>query len=331
MGSFPQSNLSRSTQQGLIAMRFCILFALMLTTWCYPAEQPVDVPDPFGLGERLAILDYLHGHERKVPENPTLEQLRDLYRISTNTPGPVSDEAAFERDRCLRLRTAIQNDFGVIAHEDATESELISLVAKLRKIKEQGISGTFDVARVIDGDSIFIPAIGEIRLDAIDAPELSQEWGTESAAALRDFIGKQPVTIKSKGIDQYGRTLSECSINGLSLNHWMVENGHAWVYRQYSSNADLLAAEAQARGVQRGLWHSVAPTAPWDYRTNQRAARAPPVLTTPGPADAPKGLMYWLNTKSGVRHRSGCRYFADTKEGRLCSPTEGRACLKCGG
>lgn len=40
---------------------------------------------------------------------------------------------------------------------------------------------------------------------------------------------------------------------------------------------------------------------------------------------------YWLNTDSNVRHNSGCRYFGNTKYGRRCSASEGRACKICGG
>jgi hypothetical protein len=40
---------------------------------------------------------------------------------------------------------------------------------------------------------------------------------------------------------------------------------------------------------------------------------------------------FWLNTETGVRHNSGCRYYQNTKEGRSCGPTEGRACGLCGG
>lgn len=42
-------------------------------------------------------------------------------------------------------------------------------------------------------------------------------------------------------------------------------------------------------------------------------------------------LAYWLNTSSNVRHNKGCRNFNNTKRGRPCSASEGRACGICGG
>ncbi len=40
---------------------------------------------------------------------------------------------------------------------------------------------------------------------------------------------------------------------------------------------------------------------------------------------------FWLNTKSSVRHNRSCRWFENTKSGRNCNETEGRACGQCGG
>lgn len=37
-------------------------------------------------------------------------------------------------------------------------------------------------------------------------------------------------------------------------------------------------------------------------------------------------LRYWLNTPSNVRHNSSCRHFKNTKRGRSCSASEGKAC-----
>ncbi len=40
---------------------------------------------------------------------------------------------------------------------------------------------------------------------------------------------------------------------------------------------------------------------------------------------------HWLNTNSGVRHNSSCRWYSNTKDGRACAKHEGRACKICGG
>lgn len=40
---------------------------------------------------------------------------------------------------------------------------------------------------------------------------------------------------------------------------------------------------------------------------------------------------FWLNTNSNSRHNSNCRWFKNTKKGRVCRPNEGKACGICGG
>ena len=42
-------------------------------------------------------------------------------------------------------------------------------------------------------------------------------------------------------------------------------------------------------------------------------------------------MKYWLNTDSNIRHNARCKYFNNTKAGRFCGPTDGRACKLCGG
>ena len=45
---------------------------------------------------------------------------------------------------------------------------------------------------------------------------------------------------------------------------------------------------------------------------------------------APEEKVYWLTTKSGIRHNSKCRYYQNS-HGQPCSKDEGRACKLCGG
>lgn len=48
------------------------------------------------------------------------------------------------------------------------------------------------------------------------------------------------------------------------------------------------------------------------------------------PAAAP-ALTHWLNTKTGVRHNSSCRWFENTSGGSRCSANDGNPCQQCGG
>jgi len=62
---------------------------------------------------------------------------------------------------------------------------------------------------------------------------------------------------------------------------------------------------------------------------SQVSPAGPAATGTPTqPADQP---AHWLNTRTGVRHRPGCRFYRNTDEGRPCGPDEGRPCRICGG
>ena len=113
-------------------------------------------------------------------------------------------------------------------------------------------------ARVIDGDSLRIGR-QEIRLRGIDAPELAQtcerkgqSWRCGEAAArrLRRHIGSQPVACSGNRFDSYHRLLAVCTVDGVELNRWLVEQGWAVSYDDYPK------AERMARKAGRGLWSS---------------------------------------------------------------------------
>lgn len=134
------------------------------------------------------------------------------------------------------------------------------------------------VASVTDGDSLEIRGT-RIRLHGIDAPESrqlctrpsGQEWrcGQQAALALSDRIGRRGVSCVTRDIDRYGRTIAVCSQDGVDLNRWMVSEGWAVAYRQFSR--DYVAVEAEARRAGRNIW-SGSFVMPWDWR---RGARTP--------------------------------------------------------
>jgi endonuclease YncB( thermonuclease family) len=128
------------------------------------------------------------------------------------------------------------------------------------------------VPRVVDGDTLVIGAT-KIRLEGIDAPETDQiclnandvRWtcGIDARGQLAVHISGRAVSCSPTGIDAYNRTLAICSLAGEDLNAWMVQQGWALAYVQYSSA--YRKVEDDARTHQRGLWRG-AFIAPWDWR-----------------------------------------------------------------
>ena len=133
-------------------------------------------------------------------------------------------------------------------------------------------------ASVIDGDTLDIRG-QRFRFHGVDAPESSQTclkdgkaWrcGQNAANVLADKIGVKNVRCQAKDTDRYGRTIAVCYLNDEDLNAWMVSEGWAVAYVQYSR--DYVNQERQARASGRGIWGSVF-DAPWDYRRAKKGQR----------------------------------------------------------
>ena len=113
---------------------------------------------------------------------------------------------------------------------------------------------------VIDGDSL---ELGQttIRLFGIDSTEGRQQCvdeggsdyrcGETARRALIERLGRQPVQCQPIERDQYDRTVARCFIGDQDIAAWMVTNGHALAYRQYS--ADYIDEEDVALSVFASL------------------------------------------------------------------------------
>jgi len=115
-------------------------------------------------------------------------------------------------------------------------------------------------AVVQDGDTIMVGG-HRIRLHGVDAPELDQTcmrsgmaWpcGREAALALARRVQGREVSCRGVELDRYGRLVARCSVDGESLNGWLVREGWAVAYRRYSN--DYLLEEWTAWWHGRGLW-----------------------------------------------------------------------------
>ena len=129
---------------------------------------------------------------------------------------------------------------------------------------------TGKIVGVHDGDSCTLlthaKAQYKIRLDGIDAPEMSQAQGGQAKATLSGLVMGREVTVEDKGRDRYERTLGVVTVDGKNVNVEMVRLGYAWHYLKYSSDRALAEAEQEARDTKRGLWADRLPVPPWDWR-----------------------------------------------------------------
>ncbi|MFM1887552.1 MAG: hypothetical protein RL026_2709 [Pseudomonadota bacterium] len=143
---------------------------------------------------------------------------------------------------------------------------------------------TAQVEKVLDGDTLVVrpvsAALGRtdalrVRLYGIDTPEKDQPWGDEARRALAILVEGRQVSIEPQEQDRYGRMVGVVLVGRRDVNRALVEQGHAWVYRQYERDPAACLVEAEARVARRGLW-AAAPAAwvaPWQWRQYQRGQR----------------------------------------------------------
>ena len=137
------------------------------------------------------------------------------------------------------------------------------------------------VVSVGDGDSLRVRQGEEtitVRLACIDAPEIAQRsHGPQAREVLRQRlpIGRE-VRLDVKTTDRYGRTVAEV-FSGSNIGLVLVEDGQAFVYRQYLDQCDrreYLKAEERARRRRLGIWQvDGGITRPWDFRRSRRSHR----------------------------------------------------------
>lgn len=221
------------------------------------------------------------------------------------------------------------------------------------------------VVSVTDGDTIRVQLSSgpiRVRFQSIDAPEHDQPWGQEARAALASRLDGRRVALEVETQDRYERLVATVYLGDENINAWMVQEGHAWAYREYLKDPQFCQSEADARTRHLGLWSlGWADTyAPWEWRAHKkdpsrqlsdyrretaadcvaamhgrrapipRKAPPPPAPNPPAPSD---GCLIKGNiSQSGrIYHLPGSPSYDQTKideskgERWFCSETEARA------
>ena len=111
------------------------------------------------------------------------------------------------------------------------------------------------VERVIDGDTMVV-GTNRVRLAGIDAPELSQSFGSEARRALSAAVLHRTVVVTWTRKGRYRRIIGHAYVGRLWVNLALVEQGWASHAREYSRCTALQNAEQTARRAARGMWAS---------------------------------------------------------------------------
>ena len=181
--------------------------------------------------------------------------------------------------RLFRIVIAISTLGFVHAHASAPRAahrpaEVAQAVAGSGSGDRPVLRGT--VIDVVDGDSLAVRLQSgpiEVRLHAADAPEHDQPGGRAASRALRQRLPRgTEVVLEPVEQDQYDRLVAVVEQDGSNVNAWLVQQGHAWAYRQYTADPRYCRWEDAARAARRGLWSSPPESwvAPWEWRRRAR-------------------------------------------------------------
>jgi endonuclease YncB( thermonuclease family) len=126
----------------------------------------------------------------------------------------------------------------------------------------------YRIARIVDGDTVYLTSGAKIRLVQIDTPEVYfgvECWGHQASAETQKLLPPGTLVrlapeLATDRVDRYGRLLRYVIRvrDGLNVNVFLVKHGDAapYFYRgRVGRHARLLSHVAlQARAQHRGLW-----------------------------------------------------------------------------
>lgn len=159
----------------------------------------------------------------------------------------------------------------------------VTLFALQLPLAAQAAEWVGTVVGIADGDTLTLlddaRTPHRIRLDGIDAPERSQDFGRRARQSLATLAHGRRALAECAKSDRYGRAVCRVSVDGVDVGLEQVRRGLAWHYIKYAkeqSPADRVlyaGAEEQARRTRLGLWSQPAAVPPWDYRRGRMVAR----------------------------------------------------------
>lgn len=141
-----------------------------------------------------------------------------------------------------------------------------NVVPSVDRPTPQAIGGLWEVARVIDGDTIEVwngEVKQKVRYIGIDAPEFYPEPGEcyaeEATVYNSSLVAGAWVDLQqdTSNTDQYGRWLRYVYVGKVFVNQDLVEKGYATakMYPPDTNKSDeLVAAERLAKAQSSGLW-----------------------------------------------------------------------------
>ena len=123
---------------------------------------------------------------------------------------------------------------------------------------------------VYDGDTFNVEYKGReyrIRVEGIDCPEISQQYGDSAKNATQALVHNNQVLVYPKSIGRYGRLIASITVGRRNLAIELVRNGFCRWYSKYTPNNSVLKQlEIEAFQQKKGIWANQEVVSPWEYR-----------------------------------------------------------------
>jgi endonuclease YncB( thermonuclease family) len=289
--------------QQLAKRRYALLVALAIASLVSGCGQsPSNVPD-----SGYSVI-------QDSPDETKSQQLSPFEDVETDIAEAISPALIDSADVSGVAASTPESHplaLAVPVAEAETQPSPAVVVVNKPKIPAANII-TGKAVGVTDGDTVTVldatNTQHKIRLEAIDAPESHQPFGTQSKKALSEKVFGKAVRVEWTEKDKYRRTLGHIYVADRWINREMVEEGWAWHYKQYSDDEDLAKLELTARAKKVGLWADKDAIAPWDFRHDPRLAERVAVRS---PAESSIQGVAVYATRTGTKyHRAGCRYLS---------------------
>ncbi len=114
---------------------------------------------------------------------------------------------------------------------------------------------TYQVLRVIDGDTFETIEHQKIRLSGVDSPELELCGGQEAKIALEKLILGKRLFIKVLFNDKFKRLVSQVYFGNQSISRWILVSGNAYFVNVGDSDSEELQKSSEfARSKKLGIY-----------------------------------------------------------------------------
>lgn len=168
-----------------------------------------------------------------------------------------------------------------------------------------GVAFDANIVSIVDGDTVDVLLAGQrrrlrIRLEGIDAPERGEPFSANATRSTRVLLFGRRARIEGRDVDRYGRLVARISVQGNDASLELIKVGLACHYTQFSFDALLARAEAEARSAGRGFW---APGA------DKPRCATPPTSSAPRQAMGSRESTLHGNVTSHVYHAPSCRNY----------------------